>query len=720
MARAILVLKTKMAKKISSNSTSQVAGDYIQTLNPQGYVNNREITNLPGQYLTVGSFNCFIRNYEKAESRFGSKLLGQKKTVNKGVHSSFDWNDISSGKRRSLKAFSTSLKAFYQGNWETVFTLPTTHELGFTTWWSTTELIDFMLFCNGSDSVFQWSGAMERVAGVTANTITKQGYLSSNLIAFFDNGAGVPDTITKIDGGFVNGGFKIGDTIQISGSVHNDGTYTITGVIDTALTVGVEDILTNESSGASIVLQWPNGSWEASRAITIDGGVANNRSFTINGAPYVYTGGEGTGTLTGVSPSPFGNVNVGDLAIQTVREFKPSALNDFIIDIIFTTDNQVVYGSGLNRTVYGSKNTDFTDFTFTSPLRLPGEGFTLQFDACPTAFISGPDNGSIARSLYTSCGVDSWYRTTFQQQTSADGLGNSRVYEITPTLKLPSGIGSAALSQDACVDTKDGTAILNFDKSIDNLANVSIASGPKSLPISDPIRLDMLGYDLTGAHGIYFRRMLFYTLPKEGRIIVYDTQNDNYYWQPPQLLAISRLAIIDIDGELTLCGHSTNSDETYTLFDPSTMTDNGAKYKVQMYFGYENYGMRFTKKNLDELASEMYTTKATVVGSGINYDYKGATAVRTFQTFGNDSGITFTPSGDGSEGSNPEGYTPLGSTTDEIPDIVKLKVIHDTTRIDFYEAQRFFWSNSENPYFSLIARGENVAQSENLPNELHK
>ncbi len=58
-------------------------------------------------------------------------------------------------------------------------------------------------------------------------------------------------TITRASGSFVTDGFVIGQTITVSNSTRNDGTYTITNVV--ALTLTVSEALVNETVGTSTV-----------------------------------------------------------------------------------------------------------------------------------------------------------------------------------------------------------------------------------------------------------------------------------------------------------------------------------------------------------------------------------------------------------------------------------------------------------------------------------
>lgn len=76
-------------------------------------------------------------------------------------------------------------------------------------------------------------------------------YTSQTGIAFVNSN---PDTITDSNNGFVTAGFVAGDTVQVSGSVDNNGLYMITSVAAGTLTLDSTAALNAESAGATVSL----------------------------------------------------------------------------------------------------------------------------------------------------------------------------------------------------------------------------------------------------------------------------------------------------------------------------------------------------------------------------------------------------------------------------------------------------------------------------------
>lgn len=684
----------------------QQISEYIQQLNPQGYVNNREITNLPGKYLVKGSRNVMIVNKEKVSTRLGYKLVGAAKTKNKGHRCSCDWETSGDGVGQVVRNIRLNtagdMEVLYGGNWllfKQYIAGTRAHFLGETGWWDAGETLDRMLWVIGNDEVHSWSGGITEVASSTATTLTMKGNVSGTTISFVDNGGATPDEIHDSGNGFVVAGFQIGDKVLVQGSASNDGEYTIAGVTAGVLTLGANDELTTEAAGAAVVVKRPGATWGESRFLSAG-------SININGTDFAYTGGTDTATLTGMTAVP-GSL-AGVIVFQSVVVSSPGHLDGLKLDLIGMINNYIFYGSTISRAITISSADDYTDFTFTVPLRKPGEGFDMSTDSPPTAFVNDED------VMWISGRKNAWYKVSFV--LAADQGSESITIE-----KLKTATGQGAQSDGVIIHIKNSVAFLSFEPTIDTLGNVqNLLNTSTAVPISYEIRDDLLNYNFTDAHGIFYQNQIFITLPREAKVLIYNTFES--FWQPPQDLAIGRLALIDIDGSGTqvLCGHSAESNETYQLFAPGCYNDNGAPINFVAAFGYDNFGTRFTPKNADEFATELYGSPNTVVKDTVVYDYKGATAIRPFFIDCSDESIRFAPVQGGGFGENEIGSQPLGSLTTPIDDLSKIKVVNETTIQDFFERQRIFSCSSIDARFSIIAYGENVEVSDNIPTYLKR
>lgn len=668
--------------------------EYIETIKVPKYTNNGDVTTLPDNVLVQGSINCVIEDKEKVSSRKGYTLVGQVKTKNKSIKSSFDWETNRNSTRSIRLNTDGELELYFNKNWTLLKKLKTGVRCNFTPWWSNTELIDMLLFTDETANVNMWSGGVTQVASATATTISIKGYLTGITIAFNDNGVN-PDTITDSGNGFLTSGFEVGDPIIISGSTSNDGTYKISALTAGVATLYPDDTLTNEVAGATVVAT------NSVQATWADKGFLKNgtRSVVVGGVEYAYTGGETTGILTGLVGLP--TMTLGETCMQAVRVSAPATLAGFTLDLISVLNNYVFYGDLTSRVIEMSTDTDYTAFTEATP-RIQGNGTEITIDATPTAFIPGPAGDE----FYISGRKDSWYKVTFKVASNLAG-------EEIRIKKLPTATGQAAISQSSVVSIKNSTAFITFEPTLDTLSRITAVDTPQSKALSYDIRDDLLTYDLTDANGIFYQNQIFIAIPKEGLVLIYDVEQA--IWQPPHKLPIGRLALVDINnnGVQHLCGHSSVSNETYRLYDG--YNDNNAPIHVEMHFGYSNYGTRFTPKNFDEIATELYMSENTNVTNKIIYDYEGATAVKEFEIRGDDVSIQFKPVSAGGLGSAPLGSIPFGSLSTPVNDLSKIRVINTTPMQDFFESQRVFIAEGIDIRLAVIAMGTNAVISEDIP-----
>jgi hypothetical protein len=366
-------------------------------------------------------------------------------------------------------------------------------------------------------------------------------------------------------------------------------------------------------------------------------------------------------------------------------------------DIIWTKDNQVIYGSTKSSVVWGSKVTDYKDCSFTTPLRKPGEGFKHFLDNNAVGFSQDEDN------FYIFAGRDDLYKINFI--ISSDGSSESII-----TRKLRTGAGQAAISQSAIIPVKNGIMYFTNEKTLTWLTNIENIFTPQSLPTSDPIKDDFDSYDLTNVSGIFWGNAIWIAIPAENLVYIYDF--DKAIWQAPQTIPVSRFSII----ENVLYGHSNTSNETYKL---NTGTDdNGVKIEFIAAFAYRNYGSRATLKEYDEYYSELYASSSTVIKTTHYFDYQGSQGKLETELDGSDTTYIFSPSGDYSLGKDNLGKNPLGSSTNPVSNLNKYRII-DTMKVqDFFEHQVIYSSDSENAQFELLAHGPNVRGSTNLPTDI--
>lgn len=439
---------------------------------------------------------------------------------------------------------------------------------------------------------------------------------------------------------------------------------------------------TFSSATTNTITKEGSTSWAEERFLT-----AGTRKVVIDGTEYTYTGGEDTTTLTGVTPDPTSaGYSAGTTIFQAIRTNSNQPASGTKNDVIEMHDNHIWIGSNTSRDVYVSKNTSFTDYTF-SANRAPGEGALLTLDGPTISFVPQED------SMYIASGKDSWFKSELT-------LSSDNTAEYLTIRKLKTAPRQSAQSESAVGKIKNEVVFISNEPTLDELGRVENISTPSSKPLSDPIKLLFNSYDFTNAHVKYWKNKLYVTVPAESIWLIYDLEKG--FWNPPQTGSFRRWAVIDGD----LYAHSSVVPETYKMF--SGYSDNGNPIESTAKLAYRNYGSRANLKVLDEWYSEGYIGSDTKLTLQLNYDYKGSTSIKEFTIDGSDTTILFNDSTDTSFGKESLGKEPLGSTTSDIDDLPKFRVINTTTATDFYELQSVYSSNAVDARWQILAQGGNI------------
>lgn len=117
----------------------------------------------------------------------------------------------------------------------------------------TGDKIQLRLGDNRTTQNVPMDGVAQTILDDTAVTFVAGETYTASTIAFFDNNPAA-DTITDSAAQFVIEGFVIGDTITITGSTSNNGSYTIAGVTAGTITLDDAGTLVNEAAGASVTI----------------------------------------------------------------------------------------------------------------------------------------------------------------------------------------------------------------------------------------------------------------------------------------------------------------------------------------------------------------------------------------------------------------------------------------------------------------------------------
>lgn len=656
----------------------------------KGYVNKRDKTNLPPGFLIAGSKNVISTDGDLVATRPGYSLYGAANTALTPIEASFEWT-TNTGVERSLRAYDDELEVDISGTWTRILDSWASVAFQFTTYWDTNEGIDVLLFVNGDDNVYSWTGGLAVLSSATTNSITKTGTATWAEARFVINGSdydkkvvingttytytggentttltGVtpdpsgeavnsnviqkptthpvvttqvsitgttiafvnsnPDTITDSSNGFVTAGFAAGDEITVSGTVSNNGTYTIASVTASTITLKASDSLTVESAGSS---------------------------FTIK-------------------KSGFG------------------------ANLISTLGNQVYYGSTTSNQIFVSKVDDFNNFTTSSP-RAVGEGVLLTLDSATTAFVPQEE------FMYISAGKSDWYQTALK--LSSDNTDESLIVE-----KLKSGVSQSAKAQSMVSNIKNYVMFITNEPTLDQLGRLENIENPQSKPLSDPIKTDFDSYDFTNAHIKFFKNNVYIAVPQQSLLLIYNLSKN--FWEAPQVLPAGRLAIID--NELYL--HSNSVPETYKLsyglpVDEKVYNDNGFAMEAIARFSYMNYGQRAVKKSYTDYFVEFYLSSNTQLTRKDFFEYQGVEGTQTEIYNGTDQWALF-DTGGGGIGKENLGKSKLAGNADTT-NLKKYRKVDTSQEFDFYEMFTQFSSNGIDQQWALLSFGPDIELSTN-------
>jgi len=455
---------------------------------PIGYQNKKEISAQDPRVLVKGSKNVIINDGDKVSARLGFVLDGQENTVKKGIDRSYDF--ISRQGTIILRSHQGEVKGTGKLQVRTEYTpgTPLYYDLlenlsytnfSFTTWWDSTEVTRELIFVDGTSNIRMWGGGIGFVKSNTADSITLYGsMITASTISFVAGDKKILDSAN----GFVTAGFVAGDIIEIIGTTLNNGLFKIKTVTAGEIVVDDSNVLVNESAGSSFIIKTEGTKTWAELGFFVS---LSGRAIKIPGSSttYTYTGGHATLTLTGLSGLP--TITPTTPVFQAiVLTTSLSGVNPMITpNVVWTRDNQVIYGDIGTSVDYGSKNTDYKDCGFTTPLRKPGEGFKITLDSNTVGFTQDKN------SLYIFAGKDERYEVKFT--ISSDGTTES----ISFDKKIAAG--QSAVSHSAIFNVKNGIISINggmsnvIDGQISKPRDGSLMSGVLMQAYSNSFEIDL-------------------------------------------------------------------------------------------------------------------------------------------------------------------------------------------------------------------------------------
>src|SRR5690606_38102350 len=150
---------------------------------------------------------------------------------------------------------------------------------------------------------------------------------------------------------------------------------------------------------------------------------------------------------------------------------------------------------------------------------------------------------------------------------------------------------------------------------------------PQAKSLSNDIKIDFITANWDNATINYQDRKMFFVIPQENKVLIYDEVDK--YWQTPITFPRAISSISFIDGKI--CGHSNERNETYELFTEE-QDDYGFPIQSQIIMSYYDYsternGMRFVRKTSSAIAVDGYMDGNPEINWKINFDVGGCDGI---------------------------------------------------------------------------------------------
>ncbi len=475
-------------------------------------------------------------------------------------------------------------------------------------------------------------------------------------------------------------------------------------------------VTTLASATAATVTKQGTTTW-AQEGFSAAGG-----TLVLGGVVATYSGGTATTTLTGVSVdfSNSGTYPVGSTVHQEVVTTTLASMTNILAtfgpDVIGCgRRNQVYVGASDSNNLYISKVNSYTDYSFTSPTRVVGEGALIPLDAPPTGFLAQESqSGTDAYDMYISEGLSTWavIRATLSSDLTKETLEHIR-------LKVSELQG--AKSNRLMGKMKNQIMFIGNDNTANFLGYLSYKFVPTMVDFSYPIIDDMNSYNFTDGSIFYHRNYVYVSVPASGIIRIYNMTNQTqeqfsgqksledvtqqpWFWEVPIGYPVAGFYVVN--GEIY--GHSFTSSESYKLFNAGSF--NGQNIDANATFAYDDKGDRTQSKACDELWVEGYIKQNTDISCTIAGDIDSFMTSQTILVEGDNATYVAFGGGGSSLGDSPLGVQTLGGATtvagvDSLP--AWFHVVRTFTPVPFYLQKLSFATNGVDLQWELICFGSN-------------
>lgn len=714
-----------------------------------GYISDTDKTTLLPQTLVEGSQNVRKTLAGTIAPRQGKKVYDPLDTSNDGVVASFDWYD-SLGNQLPIRVLASGKLAVLSSAldgvslvWYTILTGLTKTRFIFDTWWDQINQKDILLGVNGTSSEFSWSGGLaffESVSAPTAGSIwqirypassSTSGTYSVNDVLTLLGGVGGTVLVTAVSGGVpiglelltIGSGYSVANGVGTTGG---GGSGMTLDIVEVRTTYSVTK--TGTSTFAEVGFLLDTQTPVTSIAFGPQGVNTTDNRIMIGGVEYAYFAGLESTTLTGVGgyageANPTGTT-ANSFMYQSVIEHTDLISSTYVIDMLKVVNNQVVNASYSSRVVYASNSSDYT--LIGNGASLPGYQYILTLDENVKALAVRQGN------LQISSGLSDWYEISVTNVAISNSSTVQNYTQINVLKKIAAEL-TAALGQEFVATIGDDIVYLGQDHQIYVYGSFTDQFTNRFPTLSQEVRTELAQTDFTGGQLVATADELNVVAPLTGKVFIYNSrQNVNAagqiiserFWDPPQILNISRIAILN--GQKY--GYAVDHPQLYQLSNTNQYHDDSSEgvvagYTAIMRSAYRNHGRRQGLVSPTSNYTEGYMLVNTNLYGRIRYDYLGATGIEEFEvSTAEQNAVLYRPDEARIIGSSIVGTREIGGAIPEFDynAIPKFRVTNTLTEPNCFEYQTEYYSVDADSNWQILCFGTNATLSDQQAVEINR
>lgn len=457
-----------------------------------------------------------------------------------------------------------------------------------------------------------------------------------------------------------------------------------------------------DSAGANTLTK-TGGTWTASNFYS-----TGTRSVIIAGVEYAYTGGEGTTTLTGVTPNPNGVVTAGQLAVQSPRLVSFTNGPD-VSKVIMAHDGRLHARSDVKKSVWRYSKLDNPDDWTTGSS--DGDGGTKDIE------YGGP-LVTYAKLNQTILAFKNRIIKTLNFVQTGDKVDVPRYTTLVPADDKGTTLG--AVNQKSTFATPFGVVFTTPDKRMILLTGITANDQPQYLILSDLIQpiFDRGIHD--DAAGICVDNVVYYafkssidstyndvvirgdmtrqSIDSMGRTIPIRWDAPIIGWNVKDWTAIYNPAI----GKNEVHWHSALNSNSYKVIPEKV--DNTGPYECSIRTWAETFDQPTRQKLVDRVWAEVHMSENTNVLLTILYDENGVTGQEEHILDGDSAKNVFLNTVYNPFGLNPFGSQVFGSEPESTLPLYRFE-IPLKANIRFFNISLQLSTNEAGQDFQLVRFG---------------